>query len=930
MEVIQPLDLEAGFRCFTMLNQHRLTTTVKLFFPLNGGHPILNSDAHQAISELPHAYADEALPKLSTEYLVLAEAQAPGQQNVSAINCRISFNGKKKALKVIGDRFWTGGLSGATEPLPFNKMPLDWSRSFGGKDFELNPTGRGIDLVASPMGEKLIALPNIEDAKNMMTGKGQRPTPVNFCAIPQESPLRSRYLGTYNDQWLKHRFPGYPDDFQLEAFYNAPQDQRFNHFINGGEDFELEGFNHDSPLLSGKIPAYRVRIFIVRQGLEIGDIEAKDLIEIDNQIDTVTFYPNQKMGMLSYRGTLNSDTNDGSQYKHLLVAYENADQPERPKEHYLMSLIGRIHPDLNMQFALTTKDLIPDDVPCGIAQLTQQDEDPIQLLAQNLQQKSQQTMQEAKAEAEQKMQQLLAGLPEDKAKAIQTSLVAGAGKDEWTKKYEAILEKIAPGSVSKDGKVDLQKIDFKAFAELKDLQEEHAAALLQQAKDQVQQQIEELATKPDGHSLADSLAQSLLDMELPSPLPRPQNPADMLNQLQDAQQRMTAMAEKAQALGNQAIPTPDLNLEQIEASSLEAAQQMFEAYRKGAHMMEAGTPPLAAEQDQVMEAFLQRQTNGQSHKGRDYAGLNFSGMDLSEIDLSECFLEQCDFSGCDLSAANLAGAVAARANFSGAILNKANLQQSNIGACNFKDAQLHLAQTQQCEYARSCFDGASLHSLDLQDIQNTLEASFRNADLTGCQFGEANFVDMDFSKAILNQCELKSATFINCNLSATSWGQARISGANFIECNLSSSNFDHAQMNNCRFMQKSSLIEASFQNAQADNCNFRESQLNLANFNYASLNFCDFSKADAKQASFYGAELKQAQCMETDFSDSDLSNCNMLEANFMKARLTNSKIRKSNCYGVEFLAATTGKTDFSGSYMVASKLEHWRPSKWQS
>ena len=42
-----------------------------------------------------------------------------------------------------------------------------------------------------------------------------------------------------------------------------------------------------------------------------------------------------------------------------------------------------------------------------------------------------------------------------------------------------------------------------------------------------------------------------------------------------------------------------------------------------------------------------------------------------------------------------------------------------------------------------------------------------------------------------------------------------------------------------------------------------------------------------------------------------------------------SKITKSNLYGCEFLGAIVGKTDFSGSNLDATKLENWRPSKWQ-
>ncbi len=67
------MDLEAGYRSFSMLGKHHLATTIKLFFPLQGGIPTLNSVAYELLSDTPNAFCDEALPKLSTEYIVIGD-----------------------------------------------------------------------------------------------------------------------------------------------------------------------------------------------------------------------------------------------------------------------------------------------------------------------------------------------------------------------------------------------------------------------------------------------------------------------------------------------------------------------------------------------------------------------------------------------------------------------------------------------------------------------------------------------------------------------------------------------------------------------------------------------------------------------------------------------------------------------------------------
>ena len=954
MEIIQPMDLEAGYRSFSILGEHRLATSVKLFFPLKAGIPLLNSEAYQRLENTPGAIFDEALPKLSTEFLVIGEAQTPNESAQTSMVCRVKLGQQEKSLRILGDRFWVGGLAGMSSPLPFKKMPLNWHHSFGGKAFKLNTHGRGIEVEdASSIGvdDKLIALPNIEPKDKIITSKGQQPDPVNFCPLPQDSPLRSQYLGTYDNNWLKTRFPGYPDDFSMKAFYCASKDQRCNDFLRGGEDYELENFNHEKPLITGKLPSYRVRIFLVKKGISVSELSEHDLYEVDNQLDTVTFYPNDELGMLTYRGTIDSSTDDASQFKHMIIGYENLDQPARDKSHYLTSLIGRIHPDLNMQFALSTKDLIPDDVPCGIAQLSQntQEQEPLQLLAQNLAQKTEQTLAQAKQESEEKLQALLASMQSEgkDTSALKAQLeksLAQPEKNEWTLRYEALIEKIAPGSLSHHGKIDLQKIDFKAFDELAKLSKEHSEFQLQKVKDDLAQQIQQAKESSSSNitgtgevtnkeTITETLSNALTRLELPPLLPRPKDSASMLKKVQQAMDKLEQQSEKAQALGanvNRAELKPELNTE----------NELLTAYRQGAHAMDMGTTPLHEQKDAVMRQFLARVENGESHLGSDYAGLNFYSMDLTDIDLSHCYLEQCNFSNCKLTGANLEYSILARSNFSSADLSRANLSHANMGACNFQSADLSQANLEHCEYGKSDFSHGKLVNTNLSGSINSLDCKFHHCDMTGIIFDEPSFVELDFSHAILSHSQLASATFINCNLSHCRFDSANIKAINFIECKLNQASFVQAEMENCRFMLISgtddndlidcNLIECDFTRANASNCNFRDCDLSKSDFSFADLRFADFSNANAQDCNFFGSDMSQSQCMQTDFGRSDLSNCNLLEANLMKARLTAAKIKQSNCYGVEFLAATVGKTDFSGSILDATKLEDWRPGKWQS
>ena len=117
MDIIQPLDLESGYRTFSFNNQHHLVLTLKLYFPLHGGDPVIFSDAYNKFADLPEPFIDEGLPKLTPEYFVVGEAKAPNAKPITSLKVKANIANNQKELQVIGDRYWVGGLSGTTTPV---------------------------------------------------------------------------------------------------------------------------------------------------------------------------------------------------------------------------------------------------------------------------------------------------------------------------------------------------------------------------------------------------------------------------------------------------------------------------------------------------------------------------------------------------------------------------------------------------------------------------------------------------------------------------------------------------------------------------------------------------------------------------------------------------------------------------------------------
>ena len=889
--------------------------TLKLYFPLLGGDPLLFCDAYQEMSKLDMPFIDEGLPKLAAEFFTVGDAISPQGKPVSALNVSTQCADVKKELHVVGDRYWMGGLTGTSVAIPFTKMALNWRNAFGGKDYPLNPAGKGIDKEKTDIGEDLIFMPNVEYSHKLMTNKGQTPPAASYAPRLIDHPERSKHLGTYDEDWLANCFPGYPKDLNFRAFNCASDDQILKSPLLGGEKYELKNFHSEHPTLTGTIPQFNARAFMVKPGIELKNMLESDLKEVKTHIDTVAFFPNQLMGMVVYRGTLEVTQRDGSDYKHLLCAYESLGTVTRGKDHYLRSLVGRLHPDLNMQYALTTKDLIPDTIPCGMARLTQQESTPTFLLADHLKSKMDETVSDKLADT---LQQLTTLLEQQKIQGLDTSIIEqqlynlkNPIKDEWQKKFETVIEKLAPGN-SAGGEVDLQKIDFSAFSDLEKLSEEYAIFQKNKAQEQLQQQIQD-AIDSGNKDLANNLENALNKFELPPVLPRTSNPQLKLNELKKAFNQQDEQA----------------NFDEIESKLIEGYHSQIESYKMGAHMMDMGTPPLASQSDKLKATALEAIKNGESLENQDLAGLDFSGEDLRGANFSNCYLEQCDFSQCNLEGVNLMSAILARCNFSHANLKSTNLEQSNIGACNFNYCDLSHANTKGAEYGKSDFSHATLTNLDLTHNLNTLDVCFHNANLTGVTFGDASFIETDFSESNLSESQFISATFLKCNFRSSHGKQVQFQGSNFIEANFSLCKFEKSDLTNCRFLDKSTLNESHFVDCILADATLREISLNYSQFINCTLSGCDISESSSMHSVFDGCHSLKSLFINTDFSHANLSNTNFMYSNFLQATLSKADLSRSNLYGCEFMGATVSKTNFSHSNLEGTKLEDWRPAQWQ-
>jgi len=242
MKTLKPLRLGVLTRPFENERRPFLSVALLVFFPFDQPDRLLPEISLWKLvsAELgSEGILDECMPKPTAEVLLSARA-FPRKAPQPSCRVRLQMGAIDRMLYVFGDRRWT--MAGLTDPEPFTSMPLTWAHAFGGEGFAKNPAGRGVKPIKGDKGE-IHPLPNVEDPKALVGSPRDKPEPAALGPYDIASPHRMSKSGTYDDRWMKERYPGFPEDFDWTFFNVAPEAQRFKGHLAGGETFTLESIN---------------------------------------------------------------------------------------------------------------------------------------------------------------------------------------------------------------------------------------------------------------------------------------------------------------------------------------------------------------------------------------------------------------------------------------------------------------------------------------------------------------------------------------------------------------------------------------------------------------------------------------------------------------------------------------------------------------
>ncbi|MBA2479298.1 MAG: DUF2169 domain-containing protein [Planctomycetes bacterium] len=275
--------------------------------------PIRTEDAFsgEAGASTVTAVTDLGWSKTATDVILYADALAPA---TGARSCSVSLaiGPIAKTVRVVGDRIWMKRLFRwiASDPQPFESMPLVWERAFGGtlttRDGspvmdERNPIGIGLYHPDADLALAGLRLPNIEHPAHLFTAPHERPDPAGFTPICAHWQPRRAFAGTYDDAWQRDRAPFVPADFDPRFLQCAPRDQIVSGHLSGDEEVRISGI---APLgeYCFRLPGVSPVVTVKPSG--------RIAVDIPSTIQTVTLRPAKDRVVLAWRAEWHGSAGD--------------------------------------------------------------------------------------------------------------------------------------------------------------------------------------------------------------------------------------------------------------------------------------------------------------------------------------------------------------------------------------------------------------------------------------------------------------------------------------------------------------------------------------------------------------------------------------------------------------------------------------------
>ena len=749
--------------CFAVKSSYRLHNGA---VPVPADEPELVSADKHSDDDLTKSllYPTDFAPlKPRADVVVLATAHAPGKRPVPRLPVRIKVGPIEKTLIVTGRRVWQGdrsGRPGSTEPQPFVSLALTYENAFGGPTSKKNPVGRGVES-----GD----LPQIEDPRRLLATPHDDIDPAGFGPIAPTWHPRADLVGTYDERWLKERWPWFPEGFDYGSFNAAPRDQQVEGFLNGDEELRFENLHPEHTRYHSRLPGLRNRCFLHERSAD----NELSFREVPLVLDTLWLDLNEEKMILVWRGHAPVRTIKLKEVEQILSWTEPLSEPPRPAAYCPIFLAERER---------------AEEAEWGIESPEAADAAEAEEVAANAEsERAFAEFDKEMADANRELDEAAAAL---EAKwAAEKSVMIASGID------PTVLEpKAAPQSPSESLRA--------AIREMQGSRPEDAAILQQQLADVEQLEADEAA----------------MDKAFSADFPPEPTRDDILA----AVARHESLAEKD--LSEMDFTGHDLSGIDFREASLR------QAILKGANLQKANLKGADLSEADLSDADLtQAVLDGASLAGAVLAGTRLAGLSLNGTDLSGVNLAGADFLGSSGKSADFSGSDLTNARFIGVKLPEADFSDSKLEGADFRDAEIPRADMDGAKAAGVILEGADMTGVSASGGTDFTAANFKGARAAAAVFGGATLDRANFSRAILvraqfSDASIQEAVFDRADLSSASFDGAVLQRAVLTNANLIRAGFDQADLTEAD-LRGSNLYEAGFWETRLDRVDFRNANV---------------------------------------------------------------------------------------------------------
>ncbi|VVE52068.1 Secreted effector protein PipB2 [Pandoraea horticolens] len=773
---------------------------------------------------------DEGLKKTRGTFAVAGNAYSPAGTRASTLSVTARLGDISKTLKVYGERRWTRTRQGwrHTEPLPFDRMPVDLQHAYGGQDWPANPTGQG-HCVDSQEIEGVL-LPNVEWPAAPVLTPQDAPAPATFLPIPAGTPERQRLVGTTDEHWLRTRFPGFPDDTDSAWFDALAADQCISTYWRGDETFELIGMHAEKCTVAGRLPGLRPRLLWCLKP-DIGRVREALL-----QLDTVWLFPNDERVLVLYRAFVETGESGGADAVEMFVHTESLTGPAETTA----MLMKQWRPDG------TEAERAAGRAVQGPNALAQADAVWAEISATH-----DEIVKEIKAKGGPAIQRLVvpplarpAPGPDDTTQ-LNEEAIKGAVKRTTSGVEDEIRQTLKAAGVDVDGLFTSAE-RHSATARLP-VHAFDAAAL---PPNFTQKNAAELA---DAESLERRITAEVASAHAATspglnPLAAPHRVlgAETLRAAHARGETVTRVRLEDADLSNMDLSDADLSGSEFVRCKLSGAK-LVGAKLDDARLVECELDGVDARHASARRLLVSRCAG-------DRVG-------LASADLSDARFVQCGFAGADLSGARLQAAAFVKSSLAGANLmdvqgRRARFTASDLAGVDATRANLEAAILEDSPISGARFVEAYLRGASLWGVQGEA-LDFRRASMAGVRVGRASRLE----RSCFDEADLVCAGIEGAVLCGSTLRGARLDAALLADCDLSGTDARHCVARGADF-SGSKMVGAEWSGANLMQASLRRCVVLDANFSHANLYEVDVRTARAERIAVPGALLTRCAWQE--------------------------------------------------------------------